>query len=594
MFHLHNPMTTSPVSTKIFIIGIDGGTWEVFQPMMHRGLLPTLSCLMQEGAWGTLTSTVPHISPVAWASFMTGQNPAQHRILDFTYRLPGGTVPLPVNATRLQSKTMWQWLGEMSKQVGVINVPVTFPPPPVNGFLVSGFPMPKGSGNYTYPLDLGQELEAHGWHLDDVATDIPSQDRRDEFLVGLYRREKERIQATLWLMQNRPWDVLMVHLFESDRIQHELLNEWVRWQAKTADSTTAHYAQELEKFFQQLDQDVAYLLQGLETTAPGCSVIIMSDHGFGPTYKSAHVYNFLRQTHFLHLQQTPRHRLKWLLHRAGVTPFNIFRRLPSAVSRQLLSSSDVTRFEKVSAQTPAKNGLAKQAAHLLSRTARSLVMTAQDIDWQRTRAYCAGNSGLVQIFVNLCGREPHGIVPVEQYEQTCHELVAALLAWRDPADGSPVVKHAFRRQEIYHGPYLAEAADIVAVLRGDSEYYAYNGPMFLSNTAVEPDYKGRANHKLNGLFILKDGRVQPGHHPAAAHITDLAPTLFYLLGLPVPNSMDGRILLDCFDPAWAAAHPPQHWHDQQPNADSAVSAALSAQEEAKMMEMLQALGYVEA
>ena len=222
-------MSVGNSNRKVFVIGVDGGTLEVIQPLVQKGRLPTFARLMQESAWGTLRSTVPHVSPVAWASFMTGQNPARHGILDFVLSRDGGRVRLPVSASALRGKTLWRLLSDAGRRVGAINVPMTFPPEPVNGFLISGFPMPAGTRNYTYPAPLAAELEGRGWDLADIAGQTVSKRELDTFIAGLYRRQETRIQATLWLMAQYEWDLMVLHIFETDRIQHELFNYWARW-----------------------------------------------------------------------------------------------------------------------------------------------------------------------------------------------------------------------------------------------------------------------------------------------------------------------------------------------------------------------------
>lgn len=588
-------MSAGNSNRKVFVIGVDGGTLEVIQPLVQKGRLPTFARLMQESAWGTLRSTVPHVSPVAWASFMTGQNPARHGILDFVLSRDGGRVRLPVSASALRGKTLWRLLSDAGRQVGAINVPMTFPPEPVNGFLISGFPMPAGTRNYTYPAPLAAELEGHGWDLADIAGQTVSKRELDTFIAGLYRRQETRIQAALWLMAQYEWDLMVLHIFETDRIQHELFNYWARWADGQDDRMAKRYGPEMEHFFQAVDRSIERLWRQLDKIAPGCTLVIMSDHGFGPTHKAAHLYNWLLDAGLMRLKPSPAVRLKRLLARAGLTPVNAYRLLPQTVRRQLRSDKDVTHLEK--RENP--KGPVQAAAKLLRQAANGILLSFDDVDWQRTRAYCTGSSGIVHISVNLQGREPHGSVPPEAYESTREEIIAALHAWRDPVDGEPVISRIYRREEIYSGPYLEDAADVLALFRGDSEYVAFTGPLFLSSHAVDqhnhmqPD---RATHKVDGLIMIKDEQVLPGHRIGQAEIIDVAPTILYLMGLPVPSNMDGVVMQECFSPEWWRAHPPQTVTVSEPPAASireSESADLSAEEEAGLLQMLRDLGYVD-
>jgi predicted AlkP superfamily phosphohydrolase/phosphomutase len=587
-------MAVETRNRKVFIIGVDGGTLDLIQPLAERGDLPTFARLMQESAWGTLRSTIPFVSPVAWASFMTGKNPAKHRVLDFTYVREGSDVRLPVNATVLQSTTLWRRLSQAGKRVGVINVPVTYPPEALNGYLISGFPMPKGVENYTYPASLAAELESHGWKLNDIAGQAHSKQELDTFIQGLYRRQKERVDATLWLMEQYEWDLIMLHMFETDRIQHEIINYWTRWvQGDRDDPLARRYGPELERFFQAVDQEIGRLQAQLDRIAPNSTLIVMSDHGFGPTYKAAHMYNWLLATGLMQLKSSPLIGFKKALSRLSITPVNGYRRVPQAVRRQLRSDKDVTYLEK-------KEGGAviKTMAQLLRRAANNTLLGFDDVDWQRTRAYCTGTSGIVHITVNLQGRQPHGSVPPQEYESTRDEIVAALRAWRDPYDGGPVISEIYRREEIYSGPFLEEAADVLAMFRNDSEYVAFTGPYFLSGRVIDPHnyiQPDRANHRMNGMVMIKDQRVLPGQR-INAEIIDVAPTVLHLMEMPVPSDMDGRVIEACFSSQWLQDHPPQIVEAEESSQVSEPhnpSDGLTAKEEESLLRMLKDLGYVE-
>ncbi len=585
-------MPLETINRKIFILGVDGGTFELIQPMIDRGLLPTFARLMKEGASGPMRSSIPYVSPVAWATFMTGRNPGSHHIQDFTYVRKVTNTRLPVNATVLHGKTLWRLLSDAGKKVGVINVPVTFPPEKINGFMVSGFPMPTDTRNYTYPPELATELESHGWNLSDIALQSPSLDERDAFIDSLYRRQEERTQATLYLMEKYEWDVFMVHMFETDRLQHLVMNQWTRWTTQHANETDQHFAEALEKFFQAMDEVLKRIWRWLDEIAPGSTLIVMSDHGFGPVDKAVHPYNLLREAGLLRLKPTPGVGFKRALARVGFTPLNAFNWMPQGLRRQLTNDSDVAIVDS-EAKSGKAGGLLPSIAKAARRSANNAILSFKDVDWERTRAYCLGNSGMIHISVNLKGRELHGIVPPEDYEKTREEIIKVLQAWRDPEDGQRIITDIYRREEIYSGPYLEEAADILAVMRGESNYYAFSGPLFLSNRSVDPYYfRDQADHRRNGILLIKDDRVPANQHIDQAQIMDLAPTVLYMLGLAVPADMEGHVLIDCFKADWLSRHQPCLMAAVS-NGQSDEAAEFTAEEEASMLQQLRDLGYVE-
>ena len=134
---------------RVLVVGLDGGTWNVLDPLMEKGLMPNLRALVSGGVKGLLESTMPPITPVAWSTFQTGANPGKHGIFDFSVTIDHGQHWKIANSTSIRVKTLWQYLGEGGKRIGVINVPMTFPPTPFHGYLVTGLFTPDLKADLT-------------------------------------------------------------------------------------------------------------------------------------------------------------------------------------------------------------------------------------------------------------------------------------------------------------------------------------------------------------------------------------------------------------------------------------------------------------
>ena len=146
---------------RVFCIGLDGGTWTVLRPLLDAGYMPQLSALIQNGRSGILHSTTPPITPAAWSTFMTGCNPGKHGIFDFQGYNRDKHQPYLVDATSLRVPTLWQILSQHSKRIAVVDLPVTYPPPEINGIVVSGIMTPSRQSTFTYPQNFREELESH-------------------------------------------------------------------------------------------------------------------------------------------------------------------------------------------------------------------------------------------------------------------------------------------------------------------------------------------------------------------------------------------------------------------------------------------------
>jgi predicted AlkP superfamily phosphohydrolase/phosphomutase len=155
----------------------------------------------------------------------------------------------------------------------------------------------------------------------------------------------------------------------------------------------------------------------------------------------------------------------------------------------------------------------------------------RQIDWSRTRAAAIG---LVHVYVNLRGREPDGIVPPEEYEAIRAEVIDALLDYRHPATGERAFALALTRED-------AEMVNLWGELAGDVVY------------ALKPEYDGAHGKQLpsarlgiggqHSTLILSGAGVRPiGRLPRPARHVDVAPTLAYLIGAPIPLQAEGAVL----------------------------------------------------
>ncbi|MHC4718723.1 MAG: alkaline phosphatase family protein, partial [Planctomycetota bacterium] len=123
---------------KVMVIGLDAATLELVEIWAGQGRLPNLARFIEEGACGTLTSTLPAISPAAWSAFATGCNPGKTGIVDFCQLSADSYEAGFVSSAAVRARTFWDIAGEQGIRGGVINVPVTYPPRPFNGFIITG------------------------------------------------------------------------------------------------------------------------------------------------------------------------------------------------------------------------------------------------------------------------------------------------------------------------------------------------------------------------------------------------------------------------------------------------------------------------
>ncbi|MGB4978485.1 MAG: alkaline phosphatase family protein [Anaerolineae bacterium] len=552
---------------RCFVIGLDGATFDLILPWVAQGKLPAMAQVLARGAWGQLRSTVPPMTGPAWTTFATGANPARHSIYDWVYREPGTYNFVPATAANRRLPSLWSLLGAAGRRVAVVNVPMTFPPEPVNGLLISGLPTPSKQVTFTHPPELAQEIEriTGNYILYPDPGQAYSDAGVDAFLARLYQTTETRIKLVENLRGREAWDFFMVVFNGTDTVQHAMWKFMSPAHPLHDPAKAAKYGDAILAFYQFLDR---WLATQIASLPPDTVLMLMSDHGFGPFHKFIHVNNWLREQGFLAIKPAWRARLKYAAFRAGFSPMAVYDLL--------------MRLGLGSLKREVVRG---QGQGLL----RTLFLSFDDVDWPATRAYSLGNIG--QIRLNVTGREPQGCVaPGREYEQVREEIMARLRLLTDPSTGEAVVDEIYPREELYRGPYLEDAPDIV-FLPKRLEYFGFGEYEFGSHRVIEAMRRGiSGTHRMNGIFAALGEPVQPGVEISGATLADLAPTVLHLLGQPIPAAMDGRVLIQALRGPLAAQTP--QVVDTPAPVSTTGAFTLSAEDEAAISERLRGLGYV--
>ena len=552
--------------TKVLVVGLDGTTLDLLIPLMDEGRMPFLSQLIGEGVLGPLETTYPPVTAPAWASFQTGKNPGKHGIYEFLYRKKGTVDQVPVNSKMLGGKTIWRLLSEAGKRVGIVNVPLTYPPSEVNGFMVGDFLTPQGARDFSYPPQLVEELEGQFGPYLLYHIQVYTKGSVGQVLEELDRLLRYRAQTTQYLLEEKPWDFFMVHFAGTDRIQHEL------WHIMDPNHPM-HDIREAERhreatldFYRQTDAELERLVRSVDETT---TVIVMSDHGFGPIHKFVNINAWLLRCGFLKLKGDPISRIKSILFRLGLTPalgYRIAMRLGFA--RLRLSRGVSKRFAIL---------------RLLDRFFLSLA----NVDWEGTKAYSQGNYG--QLYVNVKGREPYGIVePGVDYERVREELIEGLQRLEDPESGEKVVAQVFRREDLYSGPHLERAPDVCFLLR--EGYKALGTLDFTSHRVIEPVFGNSGDHRMTGLIVMRGPAVKNKGKLSGARIIDVTPTILYLMGIPIPKDMDGRVLVEALKEEYVMANKIRY--TEVTSEAEALEPAYSPEESEEIKERLKGMGYM--
>ncbi len=541
------------MSARMMILGLDGVSWRVTQQMVSEGRIPTLGRLIKEGAAGPLYSTIPAISPTAWASFMTGKNPGQHGVYGFGLKIPGSYFLEPFSSRgRVQSQSLWGILSSRGKRVAVINVPMTYPPEPVNGVLIAGFGTPDESSNkFVYPENYMDPLrEKLGQYILDLNWVEYDTKGISALLEDAHKMTRNRTDYGKHILAQENWDLYMLCYVITDRLQHCL------WQyiepARPLSAEEQKIRRDILDFYDFLDS----CLKEVIDASPQSSVMVMSDHGFGHFNATINLNNWASDHGFL----------TW---RAEAQPSKV--RFAVKVGRRLGLNRKM--FQKVA------DSLGMDSYKAVEK----LSSRSNAIDWTKTRAFSFCPDGF---YFNLKGRERDGIVePGAEADRLFDEIKEKLLELRDPETGKKVIYKIERPEKVYSGSKLKNAPDLV-VTESDARYtLMYN----LSRTPqifVRSKWRS-GNHDPEGIVIVKGAEIAP-RRIERADLIDLAPTALHLLGEAVPMEMDGRTISEL-----APGTEPELVRTAAAGAQDAPEELLSAEEREMVFERLKGLGYFE-
>jgi len=551
---------------RAIVIGLDGATFDLLLPLAEKGYLPNLRRMMEGGTWGALRTVIPPGTGPAWSSITTGLDPSNHGVFDFIVRAQNSYDLAFLNGRALRVPTVWDLVGRSGGKVLVLNVPMTYPPRAVNGWLVSGLLTPPGCSECTYPGELYGEILKISPHYKIVPTETAGPGKVDAFLDDVTRVLDAKIKVLKELIARADWTFIMQVFNETDFVQHALWHVIDPDHPRYRQSDFERYGERVFGIYSRIDQLLGEIKQAIGDDA---IMMVVSDHGHGPLTDFLHANNLLLKLGMMKIKRSPFSRLKYLAFRMGLTPLRAFR------IAEIL-------------------GLSKRRMQLRWTTKgynllKSLFFSFSDIDWRRTRAYAISGGLYGGIFVNLEGREPEGAVKPDDYEATRSELRRMLLEVSHPSRKTCLVREVIGREEIYKGRFTHRAPDLYFL--PESPTTAVFGDFeFSSNRICEPAAAAiSAQHRMEGVFIAQGEGLKHGHKVEGMRVIDVAPLILYHLGLPIPSVLDGKLRSDIIEDDHLEANPPSYF-----DADDIYgeSAELETVKDEEIKKRLKGLGYI--
>lgn len=530
---------------RIAVIGLDGATWDILDPLMERGMMPNLKQVIADGRRANMHSTTPPMTALAWTSFHMGLKPGSHGIYDFSLYQPGSYLTKLVNFKDLPAVTFWERLAAAGQRPILLNAPFTYPPPPINGVVVGGFLSPGEKSAFVYPSELKDELfrQIPDYRIFQNPS-VGGQAGIENYTKTIVKVLDARRKAALYLLENQPWDFFLVQFQHLDIFQHALFP-----QIKEAAVGDAYPA--ICEVYRMLDRAIEEIRSHLTDRD---LLIVFSDHGFGELYQETDLNLWLARNGF-----QKRKSAKVLLNFAA----------------RLAIRLDVMGLRyKIHPQSKGVKKLAR-AFNL-------------ELDWNRTRAFSINGSHYGHIYLNLQGREPNGIIPPEKYESVREELTSKIQNLRSPVDGKPMVKRVWKREELFQGRYLDNAPDILIQNR-EGYKFVTNNKVSEGRLYFPPRIGHCGNHRSVGMTAMAGRNVEPGESDLDIDIQDFAPTILGAMGTAIPKELEGVFRSEFFGgttPEWVK------YEDLPVYRDQSVNEVYTDEEQEEIKNRLEQLGYM--
>jgi len=475
------------------LIGLDGATWKLLAPWIEEGELPTFQLLKMQGAWGTLKSTLPPQTSPAIPSFYTGKNPGNHGVFSFLDK--EGKI---ISSLSIKESKVWEIVNEAGFKCCVVNLPITYPPKKINGVMITGLLTPHSEVDYTYPKDLKNQIDfpvALEWEFGER---YKSPKPKEEIFNNQIKVTTKRFQVLNELLKKDEFALAIFFVKGTDVVQHLFWND----------------QKNILRYYKRIDECIKNLLEENSFDY----VIIFSDHGFGRGHKFEFCINsWLMQEGYLELK-------------GGKAGQALLSTLPNLMTKWIPKKV----LEKI-----------KKTHKKISKS--NLPPSLSGVNWEKTVAYADRFWG---IFINK------KIVGNKFCEKLKEEIITKLKTLK--YKGRNPIREIYKKEEIYKGKYLSELPDIVFLCEED--FYpklTITKEIFheidLEKARKDPNWhEGSHMGDRNGILIitsLKSKDIKEGTKIENAEIIDIVPTILHMLGIPIPQDLDGKVLKNIFKEA---------------------------------------------
>ena len=284
---------------RVFVLGLDCASPKILYDGYGVELV-SLREIIDDGVKYYMRSCYPPITVPAWISMFTGKTPGELGIYGFRHRKPGDVkASYIVNSRYIKSLTLWEELSRRGMRVGVIGVPPTYPPKPINGFMITDFTTPGPDKPYTWPPWLKREIErAFGPYIFDI---IYRSHEKDKVAKELFTMTQQHLNIVKYLVSKKKWDFLVYVEVGLDRAHHAFWKYFDKEHPRYEEHPV--YSGIIPNYYKLID---SWLEEVRRLLPKDTIIVIVSDHGVKPMKGAFTINEWLIQQGYLRLKEEPK------------------------------------------------------------------------------------------------------------------------------------------------------------------------------------------------------------------------------------------------------------------------------------------------
>jgi len=490
---------------KLILLGLDGATWDVLDPLIGEGIMPNLRKIVENGTSTKMSSTFPPITAPAWLSMATGKNPGKTGVTNFS------NVKKNIRETELVTSSdfrkngaYWNHLKDHGYKIYLMGYPMVYPYYDINGVMIGGWGTPDDA-KLAHPPEIENRIEEiSGGYVNYVPWRSKKyKNNKEQLIQDLKSMHDKQVKVLRELMKD-DWDFFCYVSSVSDFLQHAFWGTW--------EKNDSPYHEAFIDIWTKIDKMIGDVAQHDES-----NLFIVSDHGFGPLKNRFLPSKWLLKKDYL------RKKKFYFLKKQIISFLSLFH-------RKMKSKSF---YDKIGLDESQVLNLARNKTFKESMNVSLPYPTEVDLEKSIAVSRSSGIHGVIEVLEEN----------KERKQKLRKQIKEGLKEFSREKDFELTI---YENEEIYDGARVDETPDLLFFV---DDYACFVNSSRLEGKVYSRDYDFEiksGTHRKEGIFCAYGPDIKSSGKIEEIEIYDIAPTILHYFGTPVPNDIDGRVLKEIF------------------------------------------------